>query len=445
MIYDLIVIGAGSGGVRAARIASVHGAKVAIVENNKYGGTCVNVGCVPKKLYYYISQFNKDIKNYKSYGWKIKNTSLNWSSFVKKKDNEITRLNSIYENILSNNKIKIVNGTAKFKDPNTIKVGNKIYRSKKFIIATGSIPRKVKIISGNEYLNDSDKIFELKKLPKKMIVEGGGYIAIEFANIFSNLGVQVDLVYRGKKILKNFDDEIVNFLMDKIKKQKIRIHFESKILSIKKKKKNILEVTLNNNKKLNTNYVLSALGRVPNIEKLELHNTNIHLNQNGSIKVNRHFQTNEKNIYAIGDVIDYVNLTPVAIRQGHFLADKLFNNKQTIDYDFANIPTAVFSSPQIGTVGMTLEMAKKNKIDAYELTTSFKSMKKTFLNKEKDTFYKLVLEKKTKKIIGIHIVSDDAAELIQVLAINVVVGSTLDDFKKTVAVHPTSSEEIITI
>jgi len=444
MIYDLIVIGAGSGGVRAARIASVHGAKVAIVENNKYGGTCVNVGCVPKKLYYYISQFNKDIKNYESYGWKIKNTSLNWSSFVKKKDKEITRLNSIYENILSNNKIKIVNGTAKFKDPNTIKVGNKIYRSKKFIIATGSIPRKVKIISGNEYLNDSDKIFELKKLPKKMIVEGGGYIAIEFANIFSNLGVQVDLVYRGKKILKNFDDEIVNFLMDKIKKQKIRIHFESKILSIKKNK-NILEVTLNNNKKLNTNYVLSALGRVPNIEKLELHNTNIHLNQNGSIKVNRHFQTNEKNIYAIGDVIDYVNLTPVAIRQGHFLADKLFNNKQTIDYDFANIPTAVFSSPQIGTVGMTLEMAKKNKIDAYELTTSFKSMKKTFLNKEKDTFYKLVLEKKTKKIIGIHIVSDDAAELIQVLAINVVVGSTLDDFKKTVAVHPTSSEEIITI
>ena len=444
MIYDLIVIGAGSGGVRAARIASVHGAKVAIVENNKYGGTCVNVGCVPKKLYYYISQFNKDIKNYESYGWKIKNTSLNWSSFVRKKDNEITRLNSIYENILSNNKIKIVNGTAKFKDPNTIKVGNKIYRSKKFIIATGSIPRKVKIISGNEYLNDSDKIFELKKLPKKMIVEGGGYIAIEFANIFSNLGVQVDLVYRGKKILKNFDDEIVNFLMDKIKKQKIRIHFESKILSIKKNK-NILEVTLNNNKKLNTNYVLSALGRVPNIEKLELHNTNIHLNQNGSIKVNRHFQTNEKNIYAIGDVIDYVNLTPVAIRQGHFLADKLFNNKQTIDYDFANIPTAVFSSPQIGTVGMTLEMAKKNKIDAYELTTSFKSMKKTFLNKEKDTFYKLVLEKKTKKIIGIHIVSDDAAELIQVLAINVVVGNTLDDFKKTVAVHPTSSEEIITI
>jgi glutathione reductase (NADPH) len=161
--------------------------------------------------------------------------------------------------------------------------------------------------------------------------------------------------------------------------------------------------------------------------------------------VNRHFQTNDKNIYAIGDVIDYVNLTPVAIRQGHFLADKLFNHKQTIEYDFANIPTAVFSSPQIGTVGMTLEMAKKNKIDAYELTTSFKSMKKTFLNKEKDTFYKLVLEKKTKRIVGIHIISDDAAELIQVLAINVVVGNTLDDFKKTVAVHPTSSEEIITI
>lgn len=444
MIYDLIVIGAGSGGVRAARIASVHGAKVAIVEDNKFGGTCVNVGCVPKKLYYYISQFNKDIKNYESYGWKIQNSSLNWSSFVKKKDKEITRLNSIYENILSNNKIKIINGTAKFKDVNTIKVGNKTYKSKKFIIATGSTPRKSAIITGNEYLNDSDKIFELKQLPKKMVIEGGGYIAMEFANIFSNLGVQIDLVYRGKKILKNFDDEIVNFLLEKIKKQKIKIHLENKILSIKKNKK-ILEVALNDNKKLKTNYVLSAIGRVPNIEKLELNNTNIHLNKNGSIKVNRHFQTNDKNIYAIGDVIDYVNLTPVAIRQGHFLADKLFNHKQTIEYDFANIPTAVFSSPQIGTVGMTLEMAKKNKIDAYELTTSFKSMKKTFLNKEKDTFYKLVLEKKTKRIVGIHIISDDAAELIQVLAINVVVGNTLDDFKKTVAVHPTSSEEIITI
>ena len=444
MIYDLIVIGAGSGGVRAARIASVHGAKVAIVEDNKFGGTCVNVGCVPKKLYYYISQFNKDIKNYESYGWKIQNSSLNWSSFVKKKDKEITRLNSIYENILSNNKIKIINGTAKFKDVNTIKVGNKTYKSKKFIIATGSTPRKSAIITGNEYLNDSDKIFELKQLPKKMVIEGGGYIAIEFANIFSNLGVQIDLVYRGKKILKNFDDEIVNFLLEKIKKQKINIHLENKILSIKKNKK-ILEVALNDNKKLKTNYVLSAIGRVPNIEKLELNNTNILLNKNGSIKVNRHFQTNDKNIYAIGDVIDYVNLTPVAIRQGHFLADKLFNHKQTIEYDFANIPTAVFSSPQIGTVGMTLEMAKKNKIDAYELTTSFKSMKKTFLNKEKDTFYKLVLEKKTKRIVGIHIISDDAAELIQVLAINVVVGNTLDDFKKTVAVHPTSSEEIITI
>jgi glutathione reductase (NADPH) len=233
MIYDLIVIGAGSGGVRAARIASVHGAKVAIVEDNKFGGTCVNVGCVPKKLYYYISQFNKDIKNYESYGWKIQNSSLNWSSFVKKKDKEITRLNSIYENILSNNKIKIINGTAKFKDVNTIKVGNKTYKSKKFIIATGSTPRKSAIITGNEYLNDSDKIFELKQLPKKMVIEGGGYIAIEFANIFSNLGVQIDLVYRGKKILKNFDDEIVNFLLEKIKKQKINIHLENKILSIK--------------------------------------------------------------------------------------------------------------------------------------------------------------------------------------------------------------------
>ena len=202
---------------------------------------------------------------------------------------------------------------------------------------------------------------------------------------------------------------------------------------------------MSNRKKISTDYILSAIGRIANTENLGLENTNIQLNENKSIKVNRHFQTNDSNIYAVGDVIDYVNLTPVAIRQGHFLADKLFNNKKTIEYDFANIPTAVFTSPQIGTVGLTLEMAKKNKIDAYELTTNFKSMKKSFSKTNKDTFYKLVIDKKDKTIIGIHIISDEAAELIQLLAVNVVARNTLDEFRKTVAVHPTSSEEIITI
>ena len=227
-------------------------------------------------------------------------------------------------------------------------------------------------------------------------------------------------------------------------KNKIKIHFEKTITEVNKLKKEYV-VKLDDKKIIKTDYVLSATGRIANTKDLGLEKTKVQINDNHSIKVNRHFQTHEKNIYAVGDVIDYVNLTPVAIRQGHFLADKLFNNKKMIEYDFTNIPTAVFTSPQIGTVGLTLEMAKKNKIDAYELTTNFKSMKKTFLSKDRDTFYKLVISKKDKTILGIHIISDDAAELIQLLAVNVVARNTLDDFKKTVAVHPTSSEEIITI
>tara|TARA_B100000900_G_scaffold400758_1_gene404720 strand:- start:404 stop:1738 length:1335 start_codon:yes stop_codon:yes gene_type:complete len=444
MKYDLIVIGAGSGGVRAARIASVHGAKVAIIENNRFGGTCVNVGCVPKKLYYYLSQFNKDIENYKSYGWSITKSTLNWKLFKKKKDQEILRLNKIYEGILKRNKIDIINGTAHFISSQKIKVGKKNYQAKKFIISTGGKPRTPNISQNLKLINTSDDIFSLKKLPKRMVIEGGGYIAIEFAFIFANLGVKVDLIYRGKKILKSFDSEIVSFLIQSTPKGKIKYHLESQIQKVNKSK-NELIIHLSNKKKIHTDYVLSAIGRVANTNDLGLENTNVQLNENKSIKVNRHFQTNDSNIFAVGDVIDYVNLTPVAIRQGHFLADKLFNNKKTINYDFANIPTAVFTSPQIGTVGLTLEMARKNKIDAYELTTNFKSMKKTFSKTNKDTFYKLVIDKKDKTIIGIHIISDEAAELIQLLAVNVVAGNTLDEFRKTVAVHPTSSEEIITI
>ena len=290
MKYDLIVIGAGSGGVRAARIASVHGAKVAIVENNRFGGTCVNVGCVPKKLYYYLSQLNKDIENYKSYGWSIPKPSLNWKLFMKKKDQEISRLNKIYEGILNRNKIDIINGTAQFLSSQKIKVGKKSYQAKKFIISTGGKPRIPNISENSNLLNTSDDIFSLKKLPKRMVIEGGGYIAIEFAFIFANLGVKVDLVYRGKQILKSFDNEIVDFLIQSTPKGKIKYHLESKIQKINKSK-NVLIVNLSNRKKISTDYILSAIGRIANTENLGLENTNIQLNENKSIKVNRHFQT----------------------------------------------------------------------------------------------------------------------------------------------------------
>ena len=441
MIYDLIVIGAGSGGVRSARIAATHGAKVAIIEGSKFGGTCVNLGCVPKKLFYYVSQFNKDLDNYASYGWNVKEKKLNWKKFMTKKDNEINRLNSIYKNLLLKNKVTIINGFASFIDKNTVKVGNKKFKSKKFIIATGSKPRVLN--NFQKFVHSSDDIFKIPTLPERMSILGGGYIAIEFACIFSNLGVKVDLLYRGNKILKEFDQDLTEKLQENMKNSKIKIHLNVEIKEISKSdKKNLVIKT--NNKKIKTNYILSAIGREPNVDKLNLSEAKVQINDDGSIKANRDFQTTNENIYAIGDVLNYLNLTPMAIRQGHYISEKIFN-KKTLEYDFKNVPTAVFSSPQLASVGLTLDAARLNRMECYELKTEFKSMKKSFKTNIKDTFYKLVVEKKSQKVIGAHILSDDAGELIQLLAILIVSGATLDDFKKTVPVHPTSSEEFITI
>ena len=441
MIYDLIVIGAGSGGVRAARIASSHGAKVAIIEGSKFGGTCVNLGCVPKKLFYYVSQFNKDMDNYSSYGWDIKQKKLNWKKFIVKKNTEINRLNKIYKNILVKNKVTIIDGFASFIDQNTIKVTNNKYKAKKFIIATGGKPRELD--NFQKYINSSDDIFKLPSLPKKMSILGGGYIAIEFACIFSNLGVKVDVLYRGNRILKDFDKDLTLKLQENMEKSKIKIHLNLEIKDITKLNKTDF-VIKTNNKTIRTNYILSAIGRDPNVDILGLTKAKVQINNDGSIKANREFQTTNKNIYAIGDVINYLNLTPMAIRQGHYISEKIFN-KKNIEYDFKNVPTAVFSSPQLASVGLTLDAARLNKIECYELKTEFKSMKRSFKKNIKDTFYKLVIEKKSKKVIGAHILSDDAGELIQLLGILIVSGTTIDDFKKTVAVHPTSSEELITI
>ena len=441
MIYDLIVIGAGSGGVRSARIAATHGAKVAIIEGSKFGGTCVNLGCVPKKLFYYVSQFNKDLDNYASYGWNVKEKKLNWKKFITKKDNEINRLNSIYKNLLLKNKVTIINGFASFIDKNTVKVGNKKFKSKKFIIATGSKPRVLN--NFQKFVHSSDDIFKIPTLPERMSILGGGYIAIEFACIFSNLGVKVDLLYRGNQILKEFDQDLTEKLQENMKNSKIKIHLNVEIKEISKSdKKNLVIKT--NNKKIKTNYILSAIGREPNVDKLNLSEAKVQINDDGSIKANRDFQTTNENIYAIGDVLNYLNLTPMAIRQGHYISEKIFN-KKTLEYDFKNVPTAVFSSPQLASVGLTLDAARLNRMECYELKTEFKSMKKSFKTNIKDTFYKLVVEKKSQKVIGAHILSDDAGELIQLLAILIVSGATLDDFKKTVPVHPTSSEEFITI
>ena len=441
MIYDLIVIGAGSGGVRSARIAATHGAKVAIIEGSKFGGTCVNLGCVPKKLFYYVSQFNKDLDNYASYGWSIKQKKLNWKKFITKKDNEINRLNNIYKNLLVKNKVTIINGFASFIDKNTVKVGNKKFKSKKFIIATGSKPRVLN--NFQKFVHSSDDIFKIPTLPERMSILGGGYIAVEFACIFSNLGVKVDLLYRGNQILKEFDRDLTEKLQENMKNSKIKIHLNVEIKEISKSdKKNLVIKT--NNKKIKTNYILSAIGREPNVDKLNLSEAKVQINDDGSIKANRDFQTTNENIYAIGDVLNYLNLTPMAIRQGHYISEKIFN-KKTLEYDFKNVPTAVFSSPQLASVGLTLDAARLNRMECYELKTEFKSMKKSFKTNIKDTFYKLVVEKKSQKVIGAHILSDDAGELIQLLAILIVSGATLDDFKKTVPVHPTSSEEFITI
>lgn len=424
--FDFIVIGAGSGGVRASRIAAKHGARVAIIENKELGGTCVNLGCIPKKLFAYASQYHDTQKEAAGYGWQFNAGQFNWDTLRDNKNKEIKRLNQIYEKLLLDAGVTIIRGLAEFVDPHTLQVNDQHYTAKNILIATGSEPF-VPQIPGHEYAITSDQAFHLPILPKKALIIGGGYIAVEFASIFNGLGVASTLAYRGDLLLRGFDLNIREFIGEALKKKGIQLLLNHEVKQINK-----TEFEL----------VLFATGRRPHIHALKLNHIHLSLHHNNSIMVNEFYQTNIAHIYAVGDVIGGPQLTPLAIAQGHVVADNLFKGGRR-KLNTTLIPTAVFCEPNIGTVGLTEEQAQEQFSDISVYKSTFRALKNTMTESDEKTFMKLITDKKTDKVLGVHMVGEQAGEIIQGFATAMQAGATKADFDNTLAIHPTSAEEFV--
>lgn len=440
--YDLFVIGAGSGGVRAARMSASMGAKVAVAEDKYLGGTCVNVGCVPKKLFVYASHFSEEVQTASGFGWKIDKTEFNWPTLIKNKNKEIERLNGIYENLLDNAGVEIINGTASLVDANTVAVGDKQYTAKYILIASGGWPN-IPNIPGAGHSISSNEAFYLTELPKSIVIVGGGYIAVEFAGIFNGMGVDTTLVYRGDLFMKGFDNEIRQTLAEEMQKKGIKLLFNTNINKIEKADTNLI-AKLDNQTELNVDTIMYAIGRHPRIEGLGIDKLNIDTQKNGAIIVDSNYQTSIKGIYAIGDVTDRVNLTPVALAEGMFLANHLFNDKQKIvDYD--NIPTCVFSQPNLGTVGLTEEQAIEQGYDVSVYASKFTPMKYSLAENNEKTLMKIIIDKPSNKVLGVHMLGPDAGEIMQGIAIAIKAGATKAIFDQTIGIHPTAAEEFVTM
>lgn len=441
--YDLFVIGAGSGGVRASRMAASYGAKVAVAEDKYLGGTCVNVGCVPKKLYVYGSQFSESFNDSHGFGWQSEQPVLNWPTLRDNKVKEISRLNGVYRNILGSANVELIEGRASVKDPHTVEVNGQTFTAEKILIATGGWPF-VPEFPGNDLVLTSNEVFDLDSFPNRVIVVGGGYIAVEFAGIFNGLGANTTQLYRGDLFLRNFDQDIREFVRDEITKKGVDLRFNLNIESVTKQDDGSLLATLTDGSTLETDMILYATGRKANLDGLGLENTKVNLTEKGTIKVNEQFQTDEPSIYALGDVTGGIELTPVALAEGMVFANNQFNNgHQQLSYD--DIPTAVFCQPNIGTVGLTEDQAKAKYGDITIYKSSFRAMKHTISGKDEKTLMKLIVDKATDKVVGIHMVGEEAGEIIQGLAVAVKAGATKAVFDSTIGIHPTAAEEFVTM
>ena len=442
--YDLYVIGAGSGGVRASRISAQFGAKVAVAESTFLGGTCVNVGCVPKKLFVYGSHFHEDFEDARSYGWGSKIEKFDWPTLRDNKTKEIERLNGIYANLLETAGVEIHHGKARLIDSNTIETEGQRYTSKYILIATGGTPT-VPEFPGNDLVITSNEAFYLPELPEKIVIVGGGYIAVEFAGIFAGLGVDTTLLYRGPLFLRGFDVSIREFVKNEISNKNINLLFDSDVSSIESKDNSRI-ISLSDGKEIVCDLVLYATGRKPNTEDIGLENTLVQLGDRGEVIVNERYETAQENIYAIGDVTDRIQLTPVAIEEGMFIANRLFGDSDYPQLSYENIATAVFCQPNIGTVGLTEEEAVHSyagDLDIYE--SQFKPMKHTLTTREERSFMKMIVQKSTDVVLGIHMVGNDAGELIQGLAVALTAGATKQQFDRTIGIHPTAAEEFVTL
>ncbi len=440
--YDLFVIGGGSGGVRAARVAaSEAGAKVGLAEEDRYGGTCVIRGCVPKKLMVYASEFSRHLEDAVAFGWSSANSGFDWQKFRKKLHLELDRLESVYRNLLRNAGVDTYDQRAKLLDPNTVIVGEQKLTAKTILVATGGRPFRPDI-PGIENALVSDDIFNLEKLPKSMAIIGGGYIACEMASIMNGFGVNTKLIYRGDQILRGFDKEIRDHVAEEMVRSGISISLNADVAQINVTAGD-LELTSSNGKKENFEKVLVATGRIPNSDDLGLENLGIKIGRIGEISVDDYSQSSSKSVYAIGDVTNRSNLTPIAIREAMSFIETVFRGKPE-KLDYRMIPTAVFTAPEIGTVGLTEEEASEfGPLSIY--TTKFKSMRDGFAGREDRIFMKFIVEEKNQKVLGCHFVSPFAGELVQLAAVAVTMGATKLDFDKTIAVHPTISEELVTM
>jgi len=442
--FDLIVIGAGSGGVRLARMSAAKGARVAVVESRYLGGTCVNVGCVPKKLFVYGSHAGEDIADAAGYGWSLPQDQVrfDWARLVANKNAEIDRLNGIYARMLDNAGVTVINGAATLADAQTVVVGDQRYSAKHITIATGSWP-VIPDVPGKECLLSSNEMFYLPQLPRQAVVWGGGYIAVEFAGILAGLGVETTLLYRGELFLRGFDDDIRQFMVPELKKKGIDLRFGVTIDSVENVDTQY-RIQLSDGTRLTTGLVMAATGRRALVDGLGLEALGVEMTSSGHISVDQHFQTSVPSITALGDVIGTPQLTPVALGQGMVLSRRLFGDGQG-EMDYSSIPTAVFCQPNIGTVGLTEEEAREAGYRLRIYRSEFKPMKHTLSGRNERALMKLVVDDESDRVLGAHMAGPDAGEITQGLAVAIKAGATKAQFDSTVGIHPTSAEEFVTM
>ena len=440
--YDLFVIGGGSGGVRAARVAAAEGVKVALAEEDRYGGTCVIRGCVPKKLMVFASEYAGMVEDAQAYGWDIKPGAFDWDAFKGKLHAELDRLEGIYRNLLKNSGVESFDQRAKMVDAHTVELADGTQKTAKHILlAMGGRPVWPDL-PGAELGISSNEIFHLDKLPESILIVGGGYIASEFAGIMNGLGVKTTQFYRGAQILRGFDDEARGLVAEEMKQRGVDLHCGTNILEMRKEGDKIWVKATNGEERL-FDQVMFATGRAPNTGNMGLEEIGVKLGRKGEVVVDEYSQTGVPSVYAVGDVTDRVNLTPVAIREGMAFVESVFKGNPT-PMDHELIPTAIFTQPELGTVGLSEEeAAEQEPIEVY--ATSFKPMQQAFAGRAERVLMKLIVSKATRKVLGCHIVAPGAGEMIQLAGIAVKMGATKEDFDRTVAVHPTMSEELVTM
>ena len=441
--YDLFTIGAGSGGTRASRVSASLGARVAVAEDRYLGGTCVNVGCVPKKLMVYASYFREAFEDAGGFGWTVGPRSFSWPKLVENKNTEIHRLNGVYGTLLKNAGVALFNGRAIVKGPHEVEINGKTVTAGRILIAVGGWP-SVPDIPGKEHVITSNEFFFLERLPKRVIVVGGGYIAVELAGIFNGLGAQVTQLYRGPHFLRGFDDDLRRFLAGEIRKKGIALRFNAKVAAVEKREDGTLVAELEDGVKMEAETILYATGRSPKTDGLGVAEAGVELTGKGAVVVDEDFQTRVPSIYALGDVIDRVALTPVAISEGMAFAHNTYGRGGR-KMSYQDIPTAVFSQPPIGTVGLTEAQARReyDEIDIYR--SEFRPMKHTLSGSEERSFMKLIVERASDRVVGLHMVGPEAGEITQGFGVAFKAGATKADFDATIGIHPTSAEEFVTM